>query len=298
MSMQYIAHSDTDIRAARQMMGAHGETVAAGLVEAGEVVERGLRRIACSNKEIAEAIKDAGKINANAILEAGQLIETGLAQIADEMRRKTYTEEYYLLLDRIDSLEDKIVAKGGKLQEIYDSLGTEYISPIDLSFPEILTMWYYTDKDSMSWFKIVASTYKVNPWNVFVNVLGACDDQHYCLKRIGGTNDYPRYGRISAASYEDVNIFLHRYCEEDKNALAKDNSLRLVGEEDKEYVKDVKAFILREEKYIALADFLSKEDLEYINAFNAFINGINVGIMMENIRLLHTELREVYRQMK
>ena len=115
--MQYVAHSGTDIRAARQMTAAHG----ASIEIAGNAIQEGLEAVAASNLEIAKAIKEAGKLSAHAILEAGQLVESGLARIADEMRRRTYMEEYYLLLDRIDSLEDKIVAKSGKkIQEIYD----------------------------------------------------------------------------------------------------------------------------------------------------------------------------------
>ena len=58
------------------------------------------------------------------------------------------------------------------------------------------------------------------------------------------------------------------------------------------------ASINKIESNIGIRRFIYNEELEFINEFNAEINRINVEIMFENLRLIHTELRETYRQMK
>lgn len=284
--LQYISFADTDTRAMQSMAKAVGDSIDV----AGKKIQEGLTKIACSNREIAKAIKEAGKTNANAVLKAGQLIETGLAQIADEMRRKTYMEEYYLLLDRIDSLEDKIVAKcGKKIQEIYDSLGTEYIPPIALSDSEILTMYSCISEETMEWFKMVASMYKVSPWSVFNNILNVCEGMVYY--------------RLLQEPYKVAYYSIHRmpiyyngcYTEEYADNLSSYSYNRKHSTDNSTTIKCSVEFVKK--KFDDL-ECLSLKQLELVNNFNTFINAINVEIMMENLRQLHTQLREVYRQMK
>lgn len=297
--MQYIAHSDTDIRAARSMVASLGESVE----RAGENIQEGLQKIAINNKEIAEAKREAGRLTANAVLEAGRLVENGLAQIADEMRRRTYTDEYYLLLDRIDSLEDKIIARSGKkIQEIYDSLENNYIPTIALSNSEILTMYSCMSEETMEWFKNVASMYKVNPWNVFYNALETCTGIVYRI---------PFEKTYYVAYYSDHRIpiyyegcYTKEYAKEisDINGNGRiisqdtnDSRYMRVWNEPNYYIKNTVCSL---KKKFDKEECLSIEQLKRVKEFNAFVNDINVEIMMENIRSLHTELRKVYRQMK
>lgn len=120
-----------------------------------------MRYIADSNKEIARSIFNSSK-----------LILQGLNRIADELERKRKTEEYYLLLEKIELFEEQIIAKGGDLKKIYDEMEFEYKQPIilnDIQIQILINSFAY--ENSLEWLKTMTKFYQINPFDIFCSIL-------------------------------------------------------------------------------------------------------------------------------
>lgn len=80
-----------------------------------------------------DANEESVNKTARTVLQFSKTMTTGLSKISDEMEKKRKTDEFYLLLDLIDSLEDKIIGLGGNLKEIYDNLDFNKKDPITIT---------------------------------------------------------------------------------------------------------------------------------------------------------------------
>lgn len=150
--------------------------------------------VAMSNEKIAEAqqktaksIQIGGQKVAKALVTSSQLMFQGLSNMADEMERKRKTDEYYGLLDRIDTLEDKLILAQIKksktqlgfgepseptiLEKVYTRVNLEMKSTIQLSDSAVeLLMYLFSREENRNWLIETSKFYEMSPMKVLVKL--------------------------------------------------------------------------------------------------------------------------------
>lgn len=201
--------------------------------------------VAYSIDGLAKATKEASKINAAAIKQAGyqiaqgaitaaRIMYQGLAEISDEMEQRRKQEEYYLLLNRIDEAEDKILKLHGDLRAIYDNMDFSDIPEVfELGLHEILVILeLFHEAESYDWLVSTSRLTLSNPFSIACGFLVSsgfkfkADLDDYKKQRIslhlGGrlgaeylyrVNDDGSFaflnGRVSVRNAEEVNIIFN-----------------------------------------------------------------------------------------
>lgn len=120
-----------------------------------------------------EESKKSGYQIAQETFKLSKLMNEGLSKISDESERKRKSDEYYLLLNMIDFLEDKIAKMGGDLKEIYNQMELQqYKEVFTLTIPEIqLLLHVFWKEKQLEWLKQTSMLSKINPFNIFCELI-------------------------------------------------------------------------------------------------------------------------------
>lgn len=289
-----------------------------------------------SNIAIANAgaeIAASGKDIAKAIFNTANMMSEGLAKITDEMERKRKTEEYYRLLDLIDSLEDKIIALNGDVGTIYDKLSFEYKAPANLTIQEIQLITRMCSPELLEWLCKTCVTRALNPMVLICELISKSDlkfsDGHRG-KTIIATVNKEYYDRrncpwkllVAGTNIFEDSDFERAYYFEYGGKVAITEGIIPVYEMNGEeftilcssgpkkshylYTGDyiscteeekgkILGYILNSLKEI---EYLGNKEMDKINSFKTFVDQLNCDIILGNLRNLHTELLNKYKELK
>lgn len=137
------------------------------------LIEEAQDKIFFENISGSEKSKKSGYEIAQETFKLSKLMNEGLSKISDESERKQKSDEYYLLLNMIDFLEDKIVKIGGNLKEIYNQMELQqYKEVFTLTISEIqLLLHLFWKEEQLEWLKQTSMLSKINPFNIFCELL-------------------------------------------------------------------------------------------------------------------------------
>lgn len=286
-------------------------------------------------KSIEGQAKSNEKI-AKAIIESSTIITEGLTKIADEMERKRKTEEYYRLLDLIDATENKIIALGGNIKDTYENINFSYVEPVQLSIPDIRVITQVFNEENMEWLQKTCVLHLLNPLHFLFEVISKSrfefkvewsnGNKQIYLVAVSTDWNMEWKLRVDESSYSNqtvVDFDLGGAFKINENGECtfdwEEDSLKVCRYSRDQYKApvDKKAKeVIDSRLWIACTDedkgrllghvregfeketFLTVGEMDEIMAFQTFVSQLNCDIILGNLRNLHTELLNAYKELK
>lgn len=315
----------------------NGMFIADAIEAAGKEIREGLEKNAeiqaKANKQAVGVIAFTNHEIAQSIFNSSKLILEGFAQIANELERKRNMEEYYMLLDRIEALEDKIIAKGEDLQRVYDEMEMEYKEPITLTNGQIqIILNGFRCKGQLKWLEAMTKFYQINPFYIF------CDFLRDAKISLNGTRELwlvnsnyqnideyecnlyfiPRVNKVGKICYNselgcqvlETNSLKVFQLTDGKFPIEYEdyNEWEMASRTKKEYFissffecdVDTKIAWLKEmiNYYETDRDRFTVDNINKISEFKNFISVVNSQIMLSNLRAMHSSLLMKYKSIK
>ena len=274
-----------------------------------------------------DANEESVNKTARTVLQFSKTMTTGLSKISDEMERKRKTDEFYLLLDLIDSLEDKIIGLGGNLKEIYDNLDFNKKDPITITDSEILMLYKLLNEEQLKWLLNASKKDLVNPLKIFCQIFARYtirfediwNGKNYNGHMVAYSIPSP-IGDIAlgiAKENKDNNEtiwnfepfgWLHkkrgeqeRYFEivNKKFKLKSSGSfMAYINDSDSKHIELKGELLSSIKRLFENITYLSEKQMENIDKFQVVISEINCDIILDNLRTLHSELLIIHKQLK
>ena len=225
------------------------------------------------------------------LFQTSESILKGLIVLSDEAERRRYTDEYYLLIDKIDSIEDKLLELGGDLEQIYGNLQLLPNYPVIINTDEILLLAHIFNKDEYcEWLKCaIMATGITKPLDILLFL-----HSHYSIKARDNLLFLPCNAPGNLILTEDRKRFEWLLQENDVKAYEDKTKCLNITIPNKIFEKWLKELSL----FMASKPLPSSEFLTRYNVLLAFFTGINAKTMVDNIRAIYCSLYAEYKKLK
>lgn len=225
------------------------------------------------------------------LLQTVESILKGLVVLQNESERIRYTDEYNHLIDKIDSIEDKILELGGNLEQIYNNIQIPPISPLKINVGDVLLLTHIFNKDELyEWLKCaVIATGTTNPLDIIIFM-----HNHYPI-RIRDNLLFllcNKPGNLILA--EDTKYF---------EALTKKDSVKSYVDRTKCICLDIPNNVFEEwlkdrSLFMASQPLPSKEALTRYNDLLVYFTRNTAKAMLNDIRAIYFDLYAEYKKLK